>query len=223
MSRYLYISLLLLILTPRIEAQLAKPVRQAIAFGVDLSPFIVRLFDHDRTGVAFTGRYTLNEKWLVAGEAGFENVSFDKREFDYKSNGSYLRAGFDYNLFKVDEFENNDNLLVGLRYGFAWQEHTNSRFTIVDGYWGDYSSSAGTSQVNSHWIEIVAGLRSEVFKNLYMGWSIRLRQLILSDYPGVLAPYSMPGFGKYDNKTNLGFTYTIEYQIPTLKRKNIGL
>jgi hypothetical protein len=222
MSRYLFISLSIVFLffaRGEAQEQEQRTIRQALALGVDLSPFVVRIFDHDRTGLAFTGRYTIKEKWFVAGEAGFENVSFEKREFDYESNGTFIRLGLDHNIFKVDEIGNNDNILIGFRYGFAWQEQTNNRFTITDGYWGDYQGSAGTSQVNSHWLELVAGVRSEIFKNFYMGWTIRLRKLILSDYPGVLAPYSMPGYGQYDNKTNLGFTYTLEYQIPTVKSK----
>ena len=156
----------------------------------------------------------------MAGEAGFENTKFSKREFDYETNGTFIKAGLDYNLFSVEEADNNDNVLIGLRYGYAWQEHTSDRFTIIDDYWGSYEGSLGTSNVNSHWMEIVFGLRSEVLKNFYMGWTIRLRQLFVADHTGTLEPYTIPGFGKFDNKTNLGFTYTLEYQIPIRGYKN---
>lgn len=220
MLRYLFINIALLWLIASLNAQEARQVNSAFAVGVDLSPFITKIFDGERAGFAFSGRYTLKEKWFIAGEAGYENTSFDKREFDYKSNGSFIRLGVDYNIFEVDEIGNNDNILFGLRYGYGWQEHSNTRFTIIDGYWGDYQSLMGTSQVNSHWVELVAGVRSEIFKNFYMGWSLRLRHLISSNYDGALAPYTVPGYGKYDNKTNLGFTYTLEYQIPFSVNRN---
>ena len=219
MSRYLFISLFLIALPLITKAQTANNNKQGLSVGVDLSPYIIRLFDHERTGFAFNGRYSLKDKWFVGAEAGFENTSFTKREFDYKTNGTFIKAGLEYNLFKVEEANNNDNILVGFRYGYAWQEHTCDRFTIIDGYWGDYQGALGTNAVNSHWMEIVFGLRSEVLKNFYMGWSIRLKQLLISDHAGVLEPYTIPGFGKFDNKTNLGFTYTLEYQIPIRGQK----
>ncbi len=220
MSRYLFISLLLLAWSSMTKAQTTTINKQGLSLGIDLSPFIIRLFDDERTGFAFNGRYSLKEKWFMAGEAGFENTKFSKREFDYETNGTFIKAGLDYNLFSVEEADNNDNVLIGLRYGYAWQEHTSDRFTIIDDYWGSYEGSLGTSNVNSHWMEIVFGLRSEVLKNFYMGWTIRLRQLFVADHTGTLEPYTIPGFGKFDNKTNLGFTYTLEYQIPIRGYKN---
>lgn len=220
MSRYLFISLLWVAMPWIGRAQTTSTSTQGISVGVDLSPLIIRIFDHERSGIAFNGRYSFTDKWFIAADAGFENTNFSKREFDYKTNGTFIKAGGEYNLFKVDEANNNDNILIGFRYGYAWQEHTCDRFTVIDGYWGDYHGSLGTNSVNSHWLEIVFGLRSEVLKNFYMGWSIRLKQLITSQHAGVLDPYTIPGFGKFDNKTNLGFTYTLEYQIPFRGQKH---
>lgn len=220
MSRYLFISLFLIAWTASTQAQMANVNKQGLSVGIDLSPFIIRIFDQERTGFAINGRYSLKDKWFMAAEAGFENTSFSKREFDYSTNGTFIKAGLEYNLFKVDEVNNNDNILVGFRYGYAWQEHACDRFTIIDDYWGSYQGSLGSNSVNSHWMEIVFGLRSEVLKNFYMGWSIRLKQLFVADHAGVLDPYTIPGFGKFDNKTNLGFTYTLEYQIPIKGHKH---
>ena len=201
------------------KGQSTQPRSQGVAVGIDVLPIITRLYDDEHTGLAFTGRYKLKENWFISGEAGYEKTDFSKKEFDYNSDGTFIKAGFDYNLFEVEEAGNNDNILLGFRYGYGWQTHNSGRFTITDAYWGDYTGVLGSNSVNSHWIELTFGLRTEIIKNIYMGWSIRLKQLMTAQHKGILEPYAIPGFGKFDNKTNLGFTYTIEYQLPFGKQK----
>jgi len=192
-----------------------------ISAGINLAPFITQLFEKERIGFEANARYIFNRKWQMVAEAGFEHVDFEKEQYHYKSDGTFLRVGLDYNFFNVDELGNNDNILAGLRYGAGIQEHESPRYQVDDAYWGDFESKNGLplSSVNSHWVELVFGLRSEVMKNFYMGWTVRLKQLLVVNTEDVLEPYTIPGYGHRDNETNLSFTYTIEYQIP-FKSKN---
>lgn len=201
------------------EKKIANRGNPGIAVGIDLAPFITHLFSNERFGVAADVRYTLNRKWQTVAELGYETVEIDDEKMTYSSDGSFMRLGFDYNMFNVDEEGNSDNILLGLRYGFAMQEHDCSRYTIEEGYWGDYQSMLGSSDVNAHWAELVLGLRSEVLKNVYMGWSVRVRTIIDVGADSVLEPYAIPGYGRRDRSTNLGFTYTLEYHIPFKKKK----
>lgn len=189
-----------------------------LAVGIDLAPFITHLFANERFGVEVNARYTINSKWQLAAEVGYENVDLDNKQMKYTSDGSFIRAGIDYNLFRVEEIGNNDNILLGLRYGAAVQEHSCPRYTISEDYWGDVSQSIGASTVGSHWAEFVFGLRSEVLKNFYMGWSVRFRTIINVGVNNELEPYSIPGFGRRDRSTNMGFTYSLEYHIPFRKK-----
>ncbi len=218
------ISIFLLLLNSaeaqEIEVQQEKPTTEnGLSFGIDLAPFIITAFDSDRRGVDFVARYLFNKKWFVLGEVGFENVSFEQDSYDYKSNGGFLRLGADYNFFRVDEPGNNDNITFGLRYGIGTQSHKSPRYTILDDYWGDYIGKFELSNVTSHWIEFVGGVRTEVLKNFYMGWTIRLKTLMAAGNSNDLKPYTIPGYGRGDNSVNLGFTYTLEYYIPFRKRK----
>lgn len=190
-----------------------------LSFGIDLAPFIITAFDSDRKGVEFVARYLFKKKWFVIGELGFENVGFEDVHYDYNSNGGFLRLGADYNFFKVDEPGNNDNITFGLRYGIGTQSHESPRYTILDDYWGDYTGKFGLSSVTSHWVEFVGGIRTEVLKNFYMGWTIRLKTLMAVGNSNELKPYTIPGYGRGDKSVNLGFTYTLEYYIPFKKRR----
>ncbi len=200
------------------EKKLANRGNPGLAVGIDLAPFITHFFADERFGVEANARLTLNRKWQVAAELGYENVDINNTKMEYTSNGSFIRAGVDYNVFKVEEIGNNDNILLGVRYGIAVQEHDCPRYTIEEGYWGPANGSIGTSTVGSHWAEFVFGLRSEVLKNIYMGWSVRVRSIINVGKDNELEPYSIPGYGRRDRPTNLSFTYTLEYQIPFKKR-----
>ncbi len=122
-----------------------------------------------------------------------------------------------YDFFSVDEKGNNDNIFIGLNYGFALQEHRAGGYTISNGYWDDFRDSESAYVLNTHWLEVSAGPRTELLNNLYMGWTVNLRVKILQNNPEELQPYSVPGFGSGDNAVNMGFSYVIEYMIPWKK------
>lgn len=190
-----------------------------IAIGINVGTFIVPFFEPERIGLEATGRIQFNNKWFAVGELGYENVSFDKESYDYDSNGSFLRLGVDYNIFRVEEIGNNDNIILGFRYGLAVTDYKSDRYTINDDYWGDYHGTMGNGTSTAHWGEFVFGLRSEIFKNFYMGWSVRARAIFYINNTQQLEPYAIPGYGKRDNSTNVSFTYNLEYYLPLRKRK----
>lgn len=199
---------------PKKEQEYIVVKDQGLSLGIDLAPFIMRLIKDERTGFAFIGRYGVKNRWFAAGEVGFEHIKYNKETYRYKSNGTFIRVGMDYDIFNSEDFPTNDNIFVGLRYAYAWQTHESERFTIVDSYWGDYEGSVGSTSVNSHSVDVVGGLRCEVLRNFYMGWTFRCRFLLASKHSDDLKPYAIAGYGTYDNKVAIGFTYTIEYQIP---------
>ncbi len=199
---------------PRKEQRFEVVKDQGLSLGIDLSPFIMRLIKDERTGFAFVGRYGIKNRWFANAELGYEHIKYDKEGYDYKSDGMFVRMGVDYDVFNSEDFPFNDNIFVGLRYAYAWQTHESGHFSIVDSYWGDYEGSVGRTSVNSHSIDAVGGVRCEVLRNFYMGWTFRCRFLLASQHSDDLKPYAIAGYGKYDSKVALGFTYTIEYQIP---------
>lgn len=192
---------------------------QGLSLGIDLSPFIMRIIKEENTGFAFVGRMGFKTRWWANGEVGFQNTKYSNQNFKYKANGAFIKIGVDYDIFMSEYFPVNDNIFVGARYGYSWQSHEAENFSIVDSYWGNYDGSVGNSAVNSHIIEILFGLRCEVLKNFYMGWSVRGRFLLASFHDSSLDPYAIAGYGNYDTKAGIGFTYTLEYQIPFNKLK----
>lgn len=196
-----------------------KKGNPGISIGIDLAPVITRFFTEERIGFEANARLAIKKRWFAVGELGYENINLDNDKLTYTSDGSFLRLGVDYNVFNVDEIDNNDNILLGLRYGFAVQDHQCQKYIIQEDYWGNYTGSVGSSTIGSHWAEFVFGLRSEILKNFYLGWSVRLRTVINVGSDNELEPYSIPGYGRSDKLANLGFTYTLEYHIPFRKNR----
>ena len=222
-----FIFISLLFVPSLVQAQKDKknnttPQVQGITVGFNFEGVVNRFFETDKTAFSAVTHLNLSPGWFFRGEAGFENLEFsdenaEERNFSYESNGSFLKAGLLYDFFSVDEVGNNDNIFVGLNYGFALQEHRSGGYAIENGYWEDFHGSESAYVLNTHWLEVSAGPRTELLKNLYMGWTVNLKVKILQDNARKLQPYSVPGFGNGDNTVNVGFSYVIEYMIPWKK------
>ncbi len=221
MLRYIFISLFLgagIVAGAQVQKEKWQPSK-GFTLGVNLAGPVNKAFDKSRSGISFLSRMSVKDQMIFLAEAGYENVSFSKKRYHYTSNGTFLKAGLEYDVFKEKEAGSNDNLLFGLHYGYALQEQSASYFIIENGYWDDYTGSIGTNTVNTHWIELTGGPRMELFKNFYMAWTFHLKVAIYRDNPNILAPYLIPGFGNGDNRLNAGFSYTMEYLIPWKKGK----
>ncbi len=219
MLRYLFISFFLFVLL-QVKGQTKSAnwePSQGITVGVNLAGPINKVFNNYRTGLSFLTRISVKEKILFLGEAGYEKVFFEEEKYHYSSNGTFLKAGFEYDVLGVKEAGSNDNLLFGLHYGLAIQEHGAPHFMIENGYWNIYTGDIGIYTVNTHWLEISGGPRMELFKNLYLGWTFQIKVSIINDNPDILSPYFIPGFGNGDNRINAGFSYYVEYMIPWKK------
>ncbi|MCQ2227280.1 MAG: DUF6048 family protein [Bacteroidales bacterium] len=194
---------------------------QGLSLGVDVSPLVMMIVKKGETkGLSFVGRYGLKNKLWANAEAGYENTKYENQNFEYESNGAFIKIGLDYDLFHSEYFPVNDNIFVGFRYGYAWQRHSSDEFVIVDSYWGDYKGSVDKTAVNSHILEALFGLRCEVLPHFYMGWTFRMKVLMASIHNDELEPYRVAGYGSADSRVGMGFTYTLEYQIPFNKLRS---
>jgi len=66
----------------------------------------------------------------------------------------------------------------------------------------------------AHYIEVAPGVKTEVFKNFSMGWTIRLKLLLSGGGGKHLKPISVPGYGNGGRMTNAGISYFIVWNIP---------
>ncbi len=157
----------------------------------------------------------LKHKFYPVVEVGFAGANkLSLSDIRFNTNGLYGRIGVDFNLLKQkkDTKPTNNLFLAGLRLGMTHFNYNISNILVTDDYWGeshviDYNNEPSTKI----WFEVVAGIRVEVLKNIYMGWSVRNKNLITQDVSGKPSPWYIPGFGQ-NNTTNWGVSYTIGYK-----------
>ncbi len=74
--------------------------------------------------------------------------------------------------------------------------------------------------LSAQWIEVVAGMKAEVFNNIYVGFSVRLNRLISNKKPDNFDNLYIPGFNRtYDGDFGVGFNCTVSYFLPIYKKK----
>ena len=71
-----------------------------------------------------------------------------------------------------------------------------------------------SKKMTAHFLEVAPGVRAEVFKNLSMGWTVRLKLLLSGGGGKDLRPISIPGYGNGGRITNAGISYFITWNIP---------
>jgi len=144
------------------------------------------------------------------GVGGANKLSTDN--IGYKTNGMFERIGVDFNLQKKkkDSKPTNNLFTAGLRLGMSNFKYDLTNVVITDNYWGGTDIKNYTETPTKIWYEIVVGVQVEVLRNFYMGWSIRNKNLISSEFSGESAPWYIPGFG-INNGTNWGLNYTLGY------------
>lgn len=190
---------------------------RGIRFGTDLSEFVLPLFYPETRGYEFLADFQILDNIFIAGEYGISRIKLDtdSYKFNYDLNGSFIKLGLNRNILKHDDITKNDLLFVGFRYSFSRFKHKASNINIIDEQWDEVIiTETEEISLSCHYIDLVAGVKTELFKNIYIGWTIRgmIRLKLKSD--DIMSPYFIPGFGKGDKNAAIGFNYSIYYRIP---------
>lgn len=197
--------------------------RYGLRVGVDLYKLARTVYDKDYTGFEITGDYRYNKKIYIAGEFGNENKTTDEPQLNFTTKGTYFKVGADYNLY--ENWLDMENLItIGLRYGVSTFSQELNSYTIYNP--NPYFASEGVINsgrtydgLSAHWLEFVAGVKAEVFNNIFMGFSVRMNRLVSNKTPQDFDNLYIPGFNRtYDGDFGVGFNYTVSYFIPLYKK-----
>jgi Domain of unknown function (DUF6048) len=204
-------------------AQPVKSDRYGIRVGVDLHRLSRSFYDDGFKGLEIVGDYRLTKKMYIAAELGNVDYTVHDAQLDFTTKGNYLKIGFDYNAYE-NWLDMENMIYVGLRYGISGFSQNLNSYKIYDnsGYFDEVTMSPNTkySGLTAHWIEVVGGVKAEVFDNLFIGFSFRLNNLISDKKPAGFDNLYLPGFNRtYDGKFGVGFNYTVSYFIPFYKKQ----
>lgn len=199
-----------------------KTERFGVRFGVDLFKLTRSFYEKDYRGLELVGDYRLTKRFYIAAELGNENKTVDDAQVNFTTQGTYIKAGFDYNAY--ENWLNMENMIyVGLRYGVSSfsQKLNNYEVYNTQPYFGESPTiDVGTEYngLSAQWAEVVSGVKVEVINNIYVGFSLRLHYLISNKKPENFDNLYIPGFNRtYEGNFGVGFNYTVSYFLPLYK------
>ena len=189
------------------------PLFNGIRLDVDISPVFKKLLSGNETySYEAAVLVNLKRKYFPVIEMGYAGVDKTTENLvGFKTNGIFGRVGIDFNLMKSKNNKKNANNLffVGARLGFANFKYDLTNVVITDDYWNESQTMNYIDESASKmWFEIVAGIRVEIAKNIFMGWTARNKNLIGEDPIGTMSPWYIPGFGK-----TTGSAWTLNYVV----------
>ena len=92
-----------------------------IRFGVDVSKPVMAQFDRDYFGLELVGDIRLFSEFYGAIEIGNEKKTQQSERINFTTNGTYLKLGFDYNMYKNWKGMNNA-IYLGMRIGNSFHK-----------------------------------------------------------------------------------------------------
>jgi hypothetical protein len=217
---FISLQLFLIINLSRVYAQDTIMVSLKIKVGLDVSGPAIYFTGKNNLSTEAYVSYDLNEKTSAALNAGYVRFNYSQYNYKYVTNGIFVRSGVDVNLLKPKKSLGKYWVGVGLRYGLS---RFSSEFPSFqqDNYFGTISSSIGKRTDWVHFFEVSPGVRSEIFKNFSMGWSISVRLLLYSTSGKDLKPIFVPGFGNSAKMLSTGMNYFIAWNFPYKKKQVI--
>ncbi len=153
----------------------------------------------------------LKNRFFPVAEVGYGHSNMVSHLYDigYRTQAPYYRIGLDYNV----QYKNGrpNYIYLGGRVGCTTFNYSVDAPALKDPVWGDEVPVQFTDMpCRAIWAEAVGGVRAEIAKNFYLGWSLRYKIPLHKAPITNGGPWYIPGFGA-GNKATLGATYTISY------------
>ena len=193
-----------------------KPFFQGIMVGVDVYGFLNQALGSDARTTEVSVEANLQNRFLPIVEIGYGGMDMtaDETEIHYKTSAPFFRVGMNYNVF-YQKPDLPGCLIVGLRYGFSSFKYDVQSPDLVDPNWGNTHVPVDYTGIKSKvgWLEAVVGLKTNVYKDFYLGLNVRYRSRLSMTKNENSEPYYIPGYGR-GKPTNFGITYSIIYKLP---------
>ncbi len=196
--------------------------RYSIRFGIDMSKPIRSMIENDYKGLELTADYRITKKLYLAAEVGMEDKRVVSETLDFQTSGEYIKLGVDFNLF--NNWKGMENmLLTGFRFGTSTHSQQLNGYAVrqLDHLWAEdlYKSLDQPllfDDLNATWIEIIAGVKTELLINLYMGISVRMNYLMNDKEVTNFSNLYIPGYNRVSEGSpwGVGLNYTMMYQFP---------
>lgn len=192
------------------------PFFQGVYVGVDVFGMLNKALGSDITTTEIDVEANLMNRFFPVVEIGYGSMDTtdDETDIHFKTSAPFFRVGMNYNVF-YKKPHLPGFFTVGLRYGFSSFDYDVQSPGLIDPNWGHTSVPVVYEGVKTKvgWAELVLGLRTNVYKNFYMGLNVRYRSRMSMTKNENSEPYYIPGYGR-GKSNNFGITYNLIYKLP---------
>ena len=140
-------------------------------------------------------------------KSGTKKKTQQSERINFTTNGTYLKLGFDYNMYKNWKGMNNA-IYLGMRIGNSFHKQQVNEYEPyqIDHYWNTGVIKQGPEireqdALSARWVEVVAGIKVKMINNIYMGFSLRLNRLMSETRPVNFDNLYIPGSVSYTHLT----------------------
>lgn len=202
---------------------ISKATKYGLRVGLDLARPIRSLVEDGYTGFEVMGDYRITKRFYLAAELGTDKKDRFESNLSSRASGSYLKIGGDFNAYN-NWFGLTNAIYFGLRYGLSTFKQELLSYQI---YSTDQTFPPTTvedpiefSGLTAHWAELIFGVKTEVFTNVYLSINLQLKLKLAEDKPEGFNNLYIPGFNQTNDfsEFGVGYGYTISYLIPLYKK-----
>ena len=194
-----------------------------IRAGIDIQKIIKSATDNDYTGLSISGDIRLKESLYIFSELGNEEKIISNYYLNSTVNGTYLKCGVNFKL--NNDIRTQNIVYSGFNLGFSQFNQRINSYTIYNNnsiYWGEsiITEPVNLTDLKAFWLELVFGLKTEIFNNLFLGFELQLKNILKQNNKQGITNLYIPGFNRTYDSSNIGagFSYSISYLIPVVKK-----
>jgi hypothetical protein len=204
------ISLVMFLVATPVRAQADAIPSRGLRIGVNLSRPLMIYLEPSIFSMEAMADYNLGPAYFAVAEAGYAFRELDRPDYHLKERGFFMRLGADKNFYS----EFNDVVALGARLGFSSFDRSVPFISVDENYWGGYTGSLGGESFFSQWAEVVIVLKTEIFRNIFLGWNLRGKIMLFSPEDKNMNERYIPGFGAGDANSAASFDFYIYYRFP---------
>lgn len=180
-------------------------------FGIDLSKFVASAVQKNYDVIEGNLETHYKKDIYYAAEFGFGSSEVSNDFLKFSCQNYFLKAGIDKTFFTPEFPGDLDNAFIGVRYGASFIRRGAATYLIQDPVWGNSEGRIDATSFFAHWLELDAGFRIELFKNVFAGWNARFRTFVNPAKFENLPPSYVAGYGRGDKNTAFGYNFYLMY------------
>jgi hypothetical protein len=190
-----------------------------LRFSFDVSKVLLNSLIDNRTTYEFAVDYYLKKEVYGVAEFGAGNSNINYPDLKYQTTNTFLRLGIDKALFVRKKPQDWGLGFFGFRYGLGLIQRNEAQYTTNDGLGGITSGTLPTDNFTAHWFELTGGMKLELIKGFFAGWTVRAKFLFNQKSFGDLKPAYIAGYGLGEKSTAFDYNFYLGYGIRWSRKK----